>query len=40
MNKKWVQGGDLSWHFLPRCDHSNTLPPGFEPVRAGDSYEP
>ena len=26
MNEKWVEGGNLSWHFPPRCDYSDTLP--------------
>ena len=35
MNKKWVNGGDLSWRLLFGRDHSDTLSarPGFAGAR-------
>ena len=38
--KKKMGRGELSWHFPPRCDHSDTLFAGPEPVGARDPNEP
>ena len=38
MNKKWV-GGNLSWCLLFGRNHSDTLPVGPGPAKAGDPDE-
>ena len=38
--KKWVNGGDLSWHLPPKRDHNDTLFAGSKLAKARDPNEP
>lgn len=40
MNKKWVEGGDLSWRFPPEYDHSDILSARPAPTGTEDPDEP